>query len=155
MQALGCTATNRPGLQARLISLHLQHLHVQAATSAMNGALRRTWLHPLLKRLLPKQGQVGRLPTGWRSQHAVGSPRCCHTHTRSIMPSFRSNPFCPPACHQGPSRADMLGGFFKMRVLGWASEEGSVKAGGYGSGQTAEPLVVQVCNSTCHRCAGW
>ena len=31
---------------------------VQAATSAMSGALRRTWLHPLLKRLLPKQGQV-------------------------------------------------------------------------------------------------
>lgn len=33
-----------------------------------------------------------------------------------------------------------------MRVLGWAFEEESGKAGGNGSGQAAEPLVVQVCS---------
>lgn len=51
-----------------------------------------------------------------------------------------------PATHgQGPSREDMLGGFFKMKVLAWAAaEEATSKNSGNGSRKAGEPLVVQV-----------
>lgn len=72
--ALGAdTSTDllRPSKQALLPNRKLQ-----AVTAALTGALRRTWLHPLLKRVLPKQGEVSRCLAGFASLAERGLQAC-------------------------------------------------------------------------------
>ncbi|PRW56953.1 saccharopine dehydrogenase isoform B [Chlorella sorokiniana] len=74
---------------------------IQLGTLAVVAAMSQTWLHPLLKKVLPAQGE-------------------------------------------GPSRENMLGGFFKNRVLAWSKEEGG-----------AAPLLVQAEVGDPHRDGGY
>lgn len=96
---------------------------------------------------------------GWRSAACSRCRRgtcCCPACLLNSSPAalracrpcrcyFSPCVHCPPACgQQGPSRADMLGGFFKMRVTGWATKEEEEEGEQGSGGERSAPLVVQV-----------
>ena len=122
-----------------------------AGTLAVVAAMSQTWLHPLLKKVLPAQGEVSKRGQGRAGQHRVcRAAVMCGCVVGWLLKHCR-RPGCrwcggvaarrrssgcdccpPPSLLQGPSRDTMLNGFFKNRVLAWSKEEGG-----------AEPELVQ------------
>ena len=116
---------------------------VQLGTLAVVGAMGQSWMHPLLKKLLPAPGEVrGGASVGGCAQVAgvVERPTAFPSALTGIPgPS-------PPHCRvlQGPSRETMMTGYFKNRVVGWTKEEGG-----------AQPSVVQAEVADPHRDGGY
>ena len=126
---------------------------VQLGTIAAGMAFSQTWLHPLLKKIVPAQGEVGGRVGGrmggrmgelsnrrcvmfllgkrWMDVYFLkpnaGMEPCRSTPTVQRCGSLLARPSSAAfslSCWtmQGPSRDNMLNGYFKNRVLAWSAE---------------------------------